>query len=142
MESIAMGIATVLVGTWIGAIIFHSAVVAPTVFRGLDEEAARSFLRTLFPKFFKLGLVCGTLTVVAAAVALAAGSDNALLLLGTAAGMTLLEGVSLAMIPAINAARDAGPAGAARFARLHKINVLLTVVILIVGLVVLYRLGA
>jgi hypothetical protein len=48
--------------------------------------------------------------------------------------MLILEAASLWMVPAINAARDAGAAGKARFDRLHRVSVLFTVVILILGI--------
>ena len=38
------------------------------------------------------------------------------------------------MVPAINAARDAGEAGKACFDRLHRLSVLFTVVILLLGI--------
>ena len=142
MSSIAFGAAAVLIGTWIGAIIFHSAVVAPSVFAGLDEPTARRFLRDLFPKFFKLGLICGGLTLAAAGLALWFGAEGASALLAAALLMTILEGISLWMVPSINAARDAGAEGAARFTRLHRISVMLTVLILLIGIAVLYQLGS
>ena len=65
METFAAAVLTISAGVWIGAIVFQSAVVAPAVFVDLDEAAARSFLRTLFPRFFRLGLVCGALMLAA-----------------------------------------------------------------------------
>ena len=55
----------------------------------------------------------------------------------TRAGMTVLAIISLALVPRINAARDEGEAGAARFESLHRLSVLLTVLILLAGIVVL-----
>jgi hypothetical protein len=51
--------------------------------------------------------------------------------------MIILEAISLAMVPHINAARDAGEAGQATFERLHRTSVLLTVAILLLGISVL-----
>ena len=41
----------ILVSIWSGVIIFFSAVVAPTVFKSLDEREAGVFLRAFFPKY-------------------------------------------------------------------------------------------
>ena len=142
VNSILLGLTAVLAGTWVGAIIFHSAIVAPGVFRVLDEPSARRFLRDLFPRFFRFGIACGALLIVATAGAAALGSTLAPKLLAAAVAMTVLEVVSLRMVPAINAAKDSGEAGQARFARLHGLNVMLTLLILLIGIVVLFATGS
>ena len=122
-----------------GAIIFQSAVVAPTVFVDLNESAARTFLRTLFPRFFRLGLVCGFLMLAGLIWlgVLAAWPSSVVALVVVTSVMVLFEAVSLRMVPQINAARDAGQAGETLFSRLHRISVLLTVAILLLGIAVL-----
>ncbi len=68
----------------------------------------------------------------------AAGWPSSVLSLGVvASAMVILEAVSLAMVPRINAARDAGETGQAAFSRLHRISVLLTLAILVLGIGVL-----
>jgi hypothetical protein len=128
-------------GAWIGAIVFQSAVVAPTVFVDLDESAARVFLRRLFPRFFKLGLVCGALMLAGLAL-VGFDAPNALPIAALTVAMLVLEAASLWMVPAINAARDAGEAGKARFDRLHRLSVLFTVVILLLGIGVIALVSA
>ncbi len=136
METFAATLMTIAAGTWTGAIVFQSAVVAPAVFVDLDEAAARSFLRTLFPRFFRLGLVCGALMLAALlGLGVAAGwTATTIVLAAMTSVMIVLEAISLALVPHINAARDAGQAGEARFTRLHRTSVLLTVVILLLGI--------
>ncbi|MDJ0793512.1 MAG: DUF4149 domain-containing protein [Woeseiaceae bacterium] len=139
MTSFATALLTISAGIWVGAIIFQTAVVAPTVFADLNESAARTFLRTLFPRFFRLGLVCG-LVMLAGLIwlgVLAAWPPGVVALAVVTSVMVLFEAVSLRMVPQINAARDAGQAGEALFSRLHRISVLLTVVILLLGIAVL-----
>jgi hypothetical protein len=123
---------TVAAGIWIGAIVFQSAIVAPTVFLDLDESAARIFLRRLFPRFFML-----------AGLALV-GFDarNGLPIAALTVVMLVLEAASLWMVPAINAARDAGAAGKARFDRLHRLSVVFTVLILVLGIAVIALISA
>ena len=132
---------TVATGIWIGAIVFQSAIVAPTVFVDLDESAARVFLRRLFPRFFKLGLVCGGLMLAGLALV---GFDarNGLPIAALTVVMLVLEAASLWMVPAINAARDAGAAGKARFDRLHRLSVVFTVLILVLGIAVMALISA
>jgi hypothetical protein len=141
---LVLAIATVSVGLWIGAIVFHSFIVAPLVFKTLETGQARVFLRALFPRFFKLGLGCGIVLILALIVAGAGlGWPNLLLgLLGTACVMAFLEAYALWLVPRINAARDAGDAGARQFKSLHGLSVLLTLAILLLGLGVAGILGA
>ncbi len=144
METVAIAVLTISAGVWVGAIVFQSAVVAPAVFVDLDEASARSFLRTLFPRFFRLGLICGALMLAGllGLVAVAGWSATGILLACTTVVMVVLEAISLAMVPHINAARDAGEAGRAKFARLHRTSVLLTVAILLLGVSVLAVIAA
>ena len=139
MSSFATALVTIAAGTWVGAIVFQSAVVAPAVFVDLDESAARRFLRTLFPRFYRLGLVCGAIMLAGLAWlgALVEWPSSVVILAAVTGAMILLEAISLVMVPRINAARDAGAAGHAAFARLHRISVLLTVIILLLGIGVL-----
>ena len=136
METFAAAVLTISAGIWIGAIVFQSAVVAPSVFVDLDEAAARSFLRTLFPRFFRLGLVCGALMLAALLGfgVFAGWTATTTALASVTSVMIILEAISLMLVPHINAARDAGEAGDAKFARLHRTSVVLTVVILLLGI--------
>lgn len=141
MTAIAVSVANLAVAVQVGAIVFHSAVVAPTVFRQLDEASARRFLRTIFPRFYWLGLYCGIVATIALGVAaLTAGSVLLQACLAAAIVMTILEVASLRLTPVINAARDAGAAERARFARLHRLSVVLTLVVLLLGVAVLLAL--
>ena len=128
---------------WVGTIVFHSAIVAPSVFASLDELRARVLLRTLFPRFFRLGLACGAI-MAASLVAtgmLSSWTPALSLLAALTAIMIFFEGLSLWLVPRINAARDEGDAGAARFTSLHRLSVLLTVAILLCGIAVLVIIG-
>lgn len=134
---IEIGVVTVqlALAVWVGAIVFQSAVVAPSVFTTLDAGDAGTFLRGLFPRFFVAGLVCGAGMLAGTGLIYAAGArDPRLVALAVITGvMIALQFSAGRMVPAINAARDAGEAGRRRFGRLHGINVLLTVAVLVLG---------
>ena len=101
------------------------------------------FLRGLFPRFYRLGLVCGGLMLAGLALlSIRYGSDGWLsTLVAVTLVMVLLEAGSLTLVPRINAARDAGAEGARRFDRLHRLSVSLTIVVLILGATLLVRLS-
>lgn len=112
------------VGILIGSIVFLSFVLAPLIFRTLEAEAASSLLRALFPRYYRLGLLCcatglGTAVLLATSYPSAAAAGCAVLL----AGMTISTGYSLQLVPRINAARDSGKDRV--FERLHLRSVVL-----------------
>lgn len=130
-------------GIWAGAIVFQSAVVAPAVFTVLDESQARGFLRMLFPRLFRLGLACGVVMATALAITSVSsrGSDLLTTLALVTAIMLIFQAISLSLVPLINAARDAGESGAARFKRLHRLSVSLTVFVLLLGVISIAAVG-
>ena len=92
-----------------GSIVFLSFVLAPLIFQTLDATSASKLLRALFPRYYRLGLLCcatglGTSVLLATLHPTAAATACAVLL----AGMTLSTGYSLQLVPRINAARDSG----------------------------------
>lgn len=121
---LAFSLLTLAVGAWLGAVVFQSALVAPVVFSTLDAGGARDVLRTLFPRFFLLGVGC-LATALVAALLLPAASGRALPIGILATALAMIVAARL-LVPAINRARDAGDAGRKRFGRLHGLSVLLT----------------
>ena len=118
---------TLLCGLVAGTIVFHSAIVAPTVFRTLSEHDASVFLRTIFPKFFVF------LTFVNVINFLLALIDGQFGVMVMAAISAVLMGIAYGIIPMTNRSRDEGKQQ--RFAKLHRISVLLTVAVLSINVV-------
>ena len=116
-----------LCGLVAGTIVFHSAIVAPTVFRTLGERDASVFLRTIFPKFF---LFLTLINVINFLLALIDGQFGVMVM---AAISAVLMGVAYGIIPMTNRSRDEGLQQ--RFAQLHRISVLLTVAVLSINVV-------
>lgn len=143
METLAAVLFLIGGSVWVGAIVFQSAVVAPAVFGNLDNSAARVFLRALFPRFFRFGLICGLLMIFSVAwLVMVTGWSDMLIQLAAMTGvMFVLEVVSLGMVASINAARDEGASGDSRFQRLHRASVLMTILIMVLGISVLVLFG-
>ena len=118
---------TLLCGLVAGTIVFHSAIVAPTVFRTLGEHDASVFLRTIFPKFFF------SLTLINVVNFLLALIDGQFGIMVMAAISAVLMGIAYGIIPMTNRSRDEGLRQ--RFAKLHRASVLLTVAVLIINVV-------
>ena len=131
-----LDIILVLVSIWVGSIVFFSAIIAPTVFKVLDEKSAGLFLRAFFPKYYIFGLIIGILSLVLIFLLSLPANTTLLALLIVMIALTV---TSKLMIPVINAARDMGEEGASRFNKLHTVSVMLNVLTLIVGLIFLFK---
>lgn len=128
MAATAALLATWLIAASLGAMLFFSAAVAPTLFGVLPPEQAGRVLRALFPRYF---IINGIVALVAAGLAVVAGAGGLVVALLVACGLALLL-TRVIMVPIINAARDrvaGGDATAkATFDRWHRASVLVNLV--------------
>ena len=127
---------TVLISIWIGVIVFFSAIIAPTVFKTLDEKSAGVFLRAFFPKYYLFAIVIG---LAALALIMIFNIEMSNILYIAIVSMTILSIISRIMIPIINNARDMGEKGKQKFNRLHALSVSLNVITLVIGLFFIYK---
>ena len=119
-----MDLAILLSGIAAGAILFHTAIIAPTVFKTLGPAEVKIFLRAVFPKLFNLLVFLGIIMLVLFFF----GMGSIYVALTT----TILPLVCGKLVPATNKARDEGNDIA--FKRLHSISIALTVVVLLSNL--------
>ena len=119
-----MDLAILLSGIAAGAILFHTAIIAPTVFKTLGPAEVKIFLRAVFPKLFNLLVFIGIIMLVLFFF----GMGSIYVALTT----TILPLVCGKLVPATNKARDEGNDIA--FKRLHSISIVLTVVVLLSNL--------
>ncbi|WP_372501512.1 DUF4149 domain-containing protein [Tistrella mobilis] len=127
-------VALYLSAVMLGAMVFFSGIVAPTVFTTLDPQPAARLIRRIFPRYYLLIILTGFVTALAAAFA-ARWLPALLFTLVAALGLIARHGI----LPAVNRARDAELAGdlaaGRRFARLHRASVILNVVQLVIAAV-------
>lgn len=115
-----------LSGLSAGVILFQTAIIAPTVLRGLGADHAGPFLRKVFPKFFVMLAIIG---IINTSISVASGlSDHVWVGLTT----FVLASLSYLLIPMTNRHRDEG--NESSFKRLHRASVLMTVIMLIANL--------
>ena len=117
---------TFLNGLVVGVILFQTAIIAPTVFRGLGPDQAGPFLRKVFPKFFVVLVVMGTAGAISA---LASDASYQLWICLVTLTLGLL---AYLLIPMTNKSRDEG--NEKLFKKLHNASVLMTILILVVNL--------
>jgi uncharacterized membrane protein len=127
---------------WVGSILFFSFVVAPIIFQVLSAESAARFVRALFPRYYAWGAISGAIALPSyLGVPLSfdeyRGPTVAVQSLAIITGILIMLYAGNSLTPAINAARDAGAAGEARFRRLHRRSVWLNAVALLLGIALL-----
>ena len=109
---------------WLGSIMFFSFVVAPTVHAVLERPDAARLMRTMFPRYYLFGVICGLLAI---ASALAVANDLKLTIPLVIA--TVLSAYARQVLtPALDEARRNSDDD--RFARLHVQSVRLNLVAL------------
>ena len=123
-----------LSGIIAGWIIFQTAFVAPTVFTKLEDAEKALVLRAIFPKLFKALAVAGLLHLGLGLLAQPTVSSAAFKMFPLIVGAyTFLSSfLCNAIVPATNAARDRNDTK--RFAQLHRVSVLLTMLTLLLHL--------
>lgn len=128
MGSILNFVELLAIVLWLGSIVFFSFFVAPSLFRVLGPMEAGRAVRSIFPRYYLLGIFCG-LTLVGVQVARGmlwywGGMIRPAIVL-----FALLTMVDIytrqVLTPSINSARDAGHSLKPRFDALHRRSVML-----------------
>lgn len=128
MSILLRGLELLAVAIWLGSIVFFSFLNAPVLFRVLGEQQAGKAVRALFPRYYLLGVICGGVLAIVAAIRGVVWNWSGL----TGASLALfvlLTGVTLyaRQVLTPQATRARGPDGSRtpEFNRLHKRSVLL-----------------
>lgn len=131
-------------GVWLGTIVFHSFVVAPTMFSHFAPQMAGDVVSRLFPRYYRVGFLCGAVcTVVPLLLFGVTRSSSSWLIvasLGAAMwGLTLVAGTvvhhrAAALRAEIRDAATATEEQRVAFARWHRAAVLLNFAVLATGL--------
>lgn len=138
---------------WVGGIFFFSAIAAPSIFKTLDKNLAGNLVTSIFPKYYFMGYVCGTLALfctigtwltasVPGFVQLAARVAILVAMLGLSAYTGLvLRPEALSVRTELRQADDSSPNYeelSNRFSSLHKKSVLINGLVFVLGLVILF----
>ena len=109
-------------------ILLQTSVIAPCVFKYLDQNQTRDLLRAIFPKFFLFILFLGILSLIIGLINQI--QFDVQIIIGTITVMLSL--LCYFIIPATNEAKDKN--NQKKFKLLHKISVTSTVIILVTNL--------
>jgi len=114
-------------GLVVGVIILQVAIIAPSLFRTLELQAFGKAIRVIWPKFFAMIAVLGTLSTIVVYL----HDDLSFYPLTVSITTVILATTCYAIIPATNRATDEGDHKTFKF--LHRISVSLTVILLIIN---------
>ena len=109
-------------------ILLQTSVIAPSVFKYLDQNQTRDLLRAIFPKFFLYIIFLGTLSLIISLINQI--KIDGQIIIGTITVMLSL--LCYLIIPATNEAKDKN--NQKRFKLLHQVSVISTVIILLTNL--------
>tara|TARA_B100000003_G_C10760318_1_gene302735 strand:+ start:174 stop:572 length:399 start_codon:yes stop_codon:yes gene_type:complete len=118
----------IISGIICGIILFQTSVIAPNVFKYLDQIQIRDLLRAIFPNFFLYIILLASLSLVVGML------DNVKFdIQSTIASLTVVLSIlCYIIIPSTNDAKDKN--NQKRFKFLHNLSVISTVIIFLTNL--------
>lgn len=139
MHDILSTLAVITSGMLFGAMVFFPSVVAPNVFRALDEDAGGAFLRRLFPAYYIFIIVLSGLTAVFAI-------SRPIIAVGFAIVAISTVLVRQMLVPRLNEWRDQAKAGdqsaQKRFDGGHRFSVIVNLTQMVFVLIALWFLAS
>ena len=140
---IILSIYLVALACWLGGIVFFSFFTTRIVFASLPRAEAGVAIRALFPQYYMLGYVAGTVSLVAAIYITAVRTPRlwwgiTTLALAIALGLTFYAGTVIR--PRVEAIRSVteeanpDPIRKAEFDKLHRMSVMLNGAVLLLNL--------
>ena len=118
----------IISGTICGIILLQTSVIAPSVFRYLDQSQTRDLLRAIFPKFFLFILILASLSLMVG-ILNNVKFDIQIIIASLTVALSILCYI---IIPSTNEAKDKN--NQKKFKFLHSVSVISTVIILITNL--------
>ena len=118
----------ILSGIICGIILLQTSVIAPNVFKYLDQNQTRDLLRAIFPKFFLYILLSASISLVVGILDNVKFDIKTIITLLT----VVLSILCYFIIPSTNEAKDNN--NQSRFEFLHNLSVISTVIIFLTNL--------
>ena len=128
----------IALSAWVGNMLFFSLGVAPMIFGARGEQMGDKFVRAVFTRYYLWGAIAGAIALPAFVAGPLCYHEFRGPMVGVQA-LVIIAGIlsmlygSNSLTPAVNQARDAGPAGRDRFNQLHHRAVWLNALVLLAG---------
>ena len=116
------------VAVWLGGVVCLSFVVAPAAHGTFPSPEARRFLRPIFPRYYRLGYLCGSVALAAVLLGSASLSQEEIARLAVPIAFALVAGLvgGEILLPRLQASSGEH----AGFDRLHQISAMLNTALL------------
>jgi hypothetical protein len=130
-------------GCWLGGIVFFSFFTAPAVFTVLPRPEAGQLISAIFPRYYMLGYIVGTVSLVLAIYFTAVRVPRiwwggTTIALAAALGITFYAGTVILpradAIRTINEQPNPDPVTKAEFDKLHRTSVILNGTVLLLNI--------
>lgn len=133
---------------WVGAIVFFSFFTTPTLFTQLPREMASQVITVIFPRYYALGYICGSILLLSSLMEAALLRHLPwirLILVSLMLGSTLYAGLALrpqvhelkVQMKAVEEGTDLSLRLKKQFDGLHRLSVILNMVVLLGGLLLI-----
>jgi hypothetical protein len=111
------------VATWLGQVVCLSFVVAPAAHRTFDTAEARRFLRPIFPRYYRVGHICGFVALAAVLLGRSGLSQEEFARLTLPVAFAFVAGIvgGEVLLPRLQSGRGADEG----FERLHQASAML-----------------
>jgi hypothetical protein len=117
---------TCAIAVWLGTVVCFSWVVLPAIHRESAPGDATRLLRSLFPRYYWAGIICGFVALAAVSVGRSADAlpigEALRLALPVAGGLVCSLVAQQILLPRMREARDRQPE---RYQRLHAVSAML-----------------
>lgn len=138
---------------WIGSIFFFSVLAAPSIFKVLPQRTAGDLVADIFPKYYSLGYICGTVFLTSLILLILRGYESlstvnylkialitAMLGLSFYSGHILREQVSqvkteMRTLPENSEEYETAQAG---FKKLHAKSAIINVIVFVFGIAIVF----
>jgi hypothetical protein len=140
---IILSVYLIAIACWLGGIVFFSFFTTRIVFASLPRPEAGVAIRALFPQYYMLGYIAGTISLVAAVYITAVWTPRlwwgfTTFVLAIALGLTFYAGTVIRprveSIRGVTEEANPDPARKAEFDKLHRMSVILNGAVLLLNL--------
>ena len=127
---------TILIfGMLLGFMIFFPTVVAPSIFKNLNEKQSSFFLRSFFPKYYLFGIIISLIGIIASYL------ENDLIIISSF--VFIFIGFLFSrqyLTPLINKAKDeinkSKNLSKVKFEKLHQLSVLINILQIVICIII------
>ena len=126
-----------IIGMILGFMIFFPIVVAPSIFKNLNEKQSSLFLRSFFPKYYLFGIIITLIGIIISAL-----EKDFIIILSLSFIFLGFVFSRQYLTPLINKAKDeivkSNNLSKVKFERLHRFSVIINILQIFICIIILF----